>query len=44
MEIGKPRRTYTIEPVRTPVPREEPKEPGRKPPPEPRRREKSPTG
>jgi hypothetical protein len=31
MEIGKPRRTYTIEPVRAPVPREAPKEPERKP-------------
>ena len=41
MEIGKPRRTYTIEPVRTPVPREAPKE--REPKPTPTRRpEKSP--
>jgi hypothetical protein len=33
VEIGKPRRTYTIEPVQDPVPRERPAPPPEKPPP-----------
>jgi len=39
MEIGKPRRVHTVEPVRDPVPREapKPKEPSRKPEPVPAR-------
>jgi hypothetical protein len=32
MEIGDPRRTYTVEPIEDPVPRELPAEPVRKTP------------
>jgi hypothetical protein len=39
VEIGKPRRTVTVEPLEVPVPRERPKE---QPPPKPREPEKAP--
>lgn len=32
MEIGEPERTYTVEPVEDPVPRERPAEPAEHPP------------
>ena len=32
MEIGEPERTYTVEPVEDPVPRERPAEPAEQPP------------
>lgn len=37
MEIGKPRRVYTVEPVEAPVPRKEPSPPERRPEREPAR-------
>ncbi len=36
MEIGKPRRTVTVEPLEVPVPREQPR---KQPAPKPKRRE-----
>ena len=35
MEIGEPERTYTVEPVQDPVPRERPAEPAQPAPPAP---------
>ena len=40
MEIGDPRRTYTIEPLEEPVPREPPREPVPEPSEEPSEPEK----
>jgi hypothetical protein len=38
MDIGKPRRTYIVEPIEAPVPREHPKPPPERAPAEPPRR------
>jgi hypothetical protein len=42
MKIGRPERTYTVEPLEDPVPREEPKRPEEKPAPKRREPEKVP--
>jgi len=39
MDVGKPRRVYTVEPVKQPVPREAPRPERREQPPKPERRE-----
>jgi hypothetical protein len=42
MDLGEPRRTYTIEPIEDPVPRERPAEPERERREEPARPERTP--
>jgi hypothetical protein len=42
MQIGKPERTYTVEPVEDPVPRERPAEPVEEPSPAPAEPETAP--
>lgn len=43
MQIGKPERTYTVEPVEDPVPRERPAEPVEEPSPAPAAPETAPS-
>jgi hypothetical protein len=38
MEIGKPRRVYTVEPIKKPIPRKEPERPPERKPAEPAKR------
>ena len=42
MDIGKPKRTYTVEPLKDPIPREQPEKIPEPAPPEPGRRAPAP--